>query len=94
MEMMNAPGMGYAATRIVGVLFDRARHQKRHYLGRGQCDSGRRRSHIDRRPGRELTMKRFPNLATSDRLKNNTLIPLSTSVPVLSAGRRRIAPPA
>ena len=23
MEMMNAPGMGYAATRIVGVLFDR-----------------------------------------------------------------------
>jgi hypothetical protein len=52
MEMMNAPGMGYAATRIVGVLFDRLITRSVISYGRGQCDS-RRRHRIDRRAGRD-----------------------------------------
>jgi hypothetical protein len=51
MEMMNAPGMGYAATRIVGVLFDR--FITRSVISYAEANAILRRHRIDRRAGRD-----------------------------------------
>ena len=80
MEMMNAPGMGYAATRIVGVLF--ARLITRSVISYAEANAilddaialieGRGETVSTSDALNELPMKRSRIWPPCDRLKNNT----------------------